>query len=250
MTKAWLACLTTTALATATAAALSAEGDNREEDGSRRGERRGLRQAALAGAHLAEHRSLPGWTLGGRGRRAQPAHDLLLRRHGRRGLQDHERRSRLEARHGRPDRHGLGGSRRGRRVGPERRVCRHGRGVPARQPLARRRGLQVHGCGQDLGAGGPQGHAAHRRVGGPSQEPRPRLRGRAGPRLRPQPGARRLPQPRRRQDLGQGPLRGREHGGGGPGHGPHQPARALRRHCTRCGAAPWGFDSGGPGSGL
>ena len=226
------------------AAQVPAKGDPKAAKARGRGSR--LRQGRAPGPHLAQHRPLSRRPVGGGGGRREPAHDLLLRGHGGRGLQDHERRGRLEARDGRPARHRIRGRHRGGGVGPERGVRRHGRGLPARQPLARRRGLQVGGRGQDLDEHRPQGHPPHRRRGRPSREPRPRLRGRPRPRLRAEPGARRLPEPGRRQDLGQGPLRGREHGRGGAGHGPLQPPRALRRHVPGA-AQPLGLRQRRPG---
>ena len=59
---------------------------------------------------------------------------------------------------------------------------------------------------------------------------RHRARLRAGPRVRPAAGARRLPHDRRRQDLDEGALRGREHRLLRPRDGPVEPAHPLRRH--------------------
>ena len=95
---------------------------------------------------------------------------------------------------------------------PERHLRRQRRGPAAARPVRRRRHLQIDRRGQDLDAPRPARRPAdpadHRR----SPQPRPRLRRGARPPLRPERGARHLPLHRRRPDVPEGPLQGREHG--------------------------------------
>ena len=104
-----------------------------------------------------------------------------------------------------------------------------GEGLQRPDLSRRRRRLQIHRRRQDLEEHGPARRPAdsgdHRR----SEESRPRLRRRARPSVRAQRRARRLPLDRRRQDLAEGALQGREHRRHGPGLRPGQRADGLRR---------------------
>ncbi len=126
--------------------------------------------------------------------------------------------------------HRLGGRHRGGAVRPQRRLRRHGLGVPARQRLSRRRRLQVHRRRRDLAPRRSRRDAAHHQGAHPPQGPRRRLRRRPRPRLRAEPRARRLPHHRRRPALAQGAVRERQGGRRRPGDGRRQSAGALRRH--------------------
>ena len=94
---------------------------------------------------------------------------------------------------------------------PEHRLCRERGGPPAARPLGRRRDLPLDGRRKDLDAPRPPRRPAdppdHRR----SAQPRPGLRRRPRPSLRTERRAGHLPLDRRRADLPEGPLQGREH---------------------------------------
>ena len=86
-----------------------------------------------------------------------------------------------------------------------------GEGLAAARPLGRRRHLQVDRRRQDLDASRPSRRPAdsghHRR----SAQREPAVRRRARPSVRSERGARRLSLDRRRRDVPEGPLQGREH---------------------------------------
>ena len=137
-----------------------------------------------------------------RGRRARPAARLLHGRDRGRGLEDDERRDRVDADHRRPGEDGLGRRDRGGPVRPERPLRRHGRELHPRQRLPRRRRLPLDRRGQDLDARGPARHDADRPHPRPPTGPRPRLRGRPRPHVGTARRAGRLPLEGRREDAG------------------------------------------------
>ena len=114
----------------------------------------------------------------------------------------------------------------------------------------RRRRVQVHGQGQDLAARGPVRQQAHLASPHPSQQPGPRVRGRAGPRLGAQRRAGLVPLQRRGRQLGQGPLRERQ----GGRHRPCRWTRPTPASCTppsgRCSATPGRFRAAAPIAGC
>ena len=85
-------------------------------------------------------------------------------------------------------------------------------------------------AGKTLDAPGTARDEADRPHPRPPAQSRPRVRGRARAHLGPQPGARRLPLEGRRQDLGEGAVRRRQHGRRRPRDGSLEPERALRGH--------------------
>ncbi len=111
---------------------------------------------------------------------------------------------------------------------PEHHLRRQRRGPAPARPLGRRRHLQVDRRGQDLdpprAARRPADPADRRRPA----RPRPRVRGGARPPLRPERGARRVPLARRRQDLGEGAVQGREHRRVGVDDRSRAPRRRVR----------------------
>ena len=113
---------------------------------------------------------------------------------------------------------------------PEDRLGGHRRVVDAQQHLGRRRPLQDDRRRRHLAARRPRELRAHRPHPGEPGRRQHRLRLRHRPPLGQPRGARRLQDGRRRQDLEEGPLRGRRHrllrpGGRSPG-----PVDPLRRH--------------------
>ena len=136
--------------------------------------------------------------------------------------------------------HGLD-RRPGRRaVAPRHALRRERRGPAAARPLRRRRHLQVDGRGEDVDAPRPSRRASRsRRLAVRPARPGPRFRGGPRPPVRPERRARRLPVDGRRQDVGEGPLQGREHGRLGRGVRPVESGRRLRRALGRA-AGPVG----------
>ena len=98
----------------------------------------------------------------------------------------------------------------GRALEQGHRLGRHRRGQPAQLGQLRRRRLQVDRRRQDLEEHGPREDLPDRSDRDPSEEPGRRLRRRARPPLRPERGARPLQDDRRRQDVDEGPLQGRQ----------------------------------------
>ena len=86
-----------------------------------------------------------------------------------------------------------------------------GEGLAAARSLGRRRHLQIDRRRQDLDAPRPARRPADPADRRRPAQPEPALRRRARPSLRPERGARRLPLDRRRPDLREGALQGREH---------------------------------------
>ena len=137
------------------------------------------------------------------------------------------------------------------RVGPERRLRRHGRETRPRQRLARRRRLQVDRRRQDLDARRPRAtrgtsaaSASTRRT--PTSSTSPRSGHLFGPNkergvFRSKDGGKTWEQVLFVDD---------EAGRRRPGHGPDQPAHPLRRAPGSVQRTPWSLESGGPGSGL
>ena len=115
-------------------------------------------------------------------------------------------------------------------VDPERHLRRQRRGPAAARPLDRRRHLQVHRRRQDLDAPRPARRPAdpadHRRP----DESRSAVRRRARPPVRAERGARHLPLDRRRHDVREGALQGREH----RRHRPGVRSRRTRITSTPC----------------
>ena len=101
---------------------------------------------ALQSAALAQHRSVSRRPRHRGGGRSRSAARLLHGRDGRRRLEDRRRRHHLGSDHRRLREDRLGRRDRGRAVGPERDLRRHGRGLHPQQLLARRRRLQVDRC--------------------------------------------------------------------------------------------------------
>ena len=139
---------------------------------------------------------------------------------------------------------------RGRAVRSEHPLCRQRRRPAAAGSLRRRRHLQIHRRGQDLAASRP---ARGRRSARSSSIRRTRTAVRRGarPSVRSQRGARRLPLHRRRRDVAEGALQGREH----RRHRPGVRLRRTPRRSTRCsGRRARGRgrydDAAGPTSGL
>ena len=112
-----------------------------------------------------------------------------------------------------------------------------GRGQHPRQRGPGQRHLQVDRRRQDVAARVEAGRP-DRHDGRPPEEPRRRLRGRARQAVRSQPRARRLPHARRRQDVGEGPLRGPRHRRLRRGPRPDEPARSSSPASGRRAAAP------------
>ena len=153
---------------------------------------------------------------------------LLRGRRLGRDLQDDGRRRQLGA-HLRQSARLVDRLSRRRPVGRERRLGRDRRDVHPQRHLPGERHLQVDRRRQDLEMHGAREHGPHRPDRHRSAEPGRRLRRGHGPRLRAPAGARRVPHHRRRQDLGAGALRRREHRVLRHRHGPDQPANPLRR---------------------
>jgi hypothetical protein len=114
-------------------------------------------------------------------------------------------------------------ARRHRGVGSERGLRRNGGVAHPRQPLARRRRLQVDRRRQVLEERGALRLTADRARARAPEEPGPRLRGRARPRVGTQCRARDLPLRGRRQELEEDPLRRRQDGRLRSHDGPQQP---------------------------
>ena len=166
---------------------------------------------------LAQHRPQPRRPIDcRRGREGPPARGVLRRRR-RRAVEDDRCRQHLGAGHRRPDQQLLGRRRRGLRVEPRHRVHRHGRVVHPRQHHARRRRLQVHRRGQDLGEGRLRQRRRHLQDPHPPHQPRHRLRRGLRAVLRAERRARRVQEHRRRQDLAAHAVPRSAHGRGGPG---------------------------------
>ena len=116
----------------------------------------------------------------------------------------------------------------GRRVEPEHRLRRHGRGMPARQHLVRGRRLQVDRRRQDVDACRPRRQQSDRPDANSSHQRRRRLRRGDRTSLRTKRRARRVPDEGRRQDVAEGPLRRRQDRRRGHRAGPIEPADSLR----------------------
>ncbi len=123
----------------------------------------------------------------------------------------------------------------GRAVGSERDLRRQRRGPAASRPGGRRRHLQVHRCRPDVDPS-----RAARRAADPEDRRRSeRIRTGCSSRssghpVRPERGARHLPFDRRRQDVPESALQGREHRRQGRGHR----SRRIRTSSTRrCGSS-------------
>ena len=159
--------------------------------------------------------------------RARAAAHVLLRRHGRRRLEDDGRRLELGDRLRQVLQDGLRRRARRRSLRPERDLRRHGRRLHPRQHVGRRRRLEVDRRRQDVGVRRPRGHAADPARARPPGEPGPRLRRGARPHVGPEPRPRDLPLDGRRQDLEEGPLRRREDRRVRPRHGRDEPAHPL-----------------------
>ena len=144
----------------------------------------------------------------------------------------------------------VGGRHRGLRVGPERRLRRHGRVADPRQPLPRRRRVEVHRRGPHLAERRPDDTRHIARVRIHPTNPDLVYVAAQGHAWGPNAGARHLPVAGRRQDVAEGALRGRRDGGGGPGDGPEQPAHPLRGVLAGRPAALGAASAAGPGSGL
>ena len=181
-------------------------------------------------ARVAQHRALARRPGGGGGGRARTAPRLLLRRHGRRRLEDHGRRRQLEP----DDATGRSAPARWARVAvapSDPNVVYVGMGE------ACIRGNVSHGDGvyRSTDAGKTWTHVGLReteQIGRVRVHParsRPRLRRGARPHVRAQQGARRLPRRRTAGDLAARAVRRREHGRRRPRDGRDQPARAVRR---------------------
>ncbi len=175
------------------------------------------------------HRAVPGRPRHGGHRGSRPAERPLLRRNRRRSLEDDRRRDELGSglRQGPEDRlRGRGGR---RRVGPERRLGRDGRGADPRERLARRRRLALDGRRTDVEERRPDGHAADLGAEGPPEGPRRGVGGGAGKGLGSERGARDLPDEGRREDVDARPLRRRRDGCERPRPRPVEPEDPLRR---------------------
>ena len=176
---------------------------------------------------------------------------LLLRRDGRRRLEDDRRRLELGGRLGQGLQDRLGRRDRRRGVGSERRLRRDGGGADPRQRLARRRRLQVDRRREGPGrTSGSARHAQISRVRVHPKEPGPRLR--RGARARLGPNAERGIF--RSKDGGKTwdevLFVEREDGRVRPRHGPDEPAHPLRRLLAGRDGGRGSSSRGGPGSGL
>ncbi len=148
-----------------------------------------------------------------------PEH-LVFRRSRRRRVEKHRCRRFVEAHVRRPEDR-VDRRDRGRRLGPQRHLCRFGGSLSARQYHLRRRRLQISGRGPHLEEHGAARHAADRRRDRASQQPGHRARRRSRTCLRSERGTGRVPQRGRRADLEQGLVQG-------PGH-----------RCDRRGIRSW-----------
>ena len=166
--------------------------------------------------------------------RGRPDHLLGRHRLGR-AAQDRQQRHHLRAsvRQGSDRLH----RRRVRRaVEQEHRLGRHRREQPAQLRLVRRRRLQVDRRRQDLEEHGAEEVVPDRPDRRPSEEPGHRLRRRPRPAVRPERGARPVQDDRRRQDLGEDPLRRRQDRRHRHRHAPGRPGDAARRDVGSGGA--------------
>ena len=120
---------------------------------------------------------------------------------------------------------------------PERHLRRQRRSAAPAGPLDRRRRLQIHGRRQDLDAPRPARRAADSRDRRRPAQRQPAVRRGARPSLRPERGARHLPLDRRRRDLPEGPVQGREHRRQRRRHRSVEPRHRLRDAVGRAAGA-------------
>ena len=168
------------------------------------------RSAHVLGDAMANDRAAPREPHQGRGGDSRSAERVLHRRRERRRVEDDRLRPHLDPDFRRPaDR--LDRRDRARAVEPEHHLRRKRRGTAAPRPLDRRRHLQVDRRRQDLDAPRPA-----RRTADSADRRRPArsesaVRRRPGPPVRPERRARLVPLDRRRRDVSESLIQGREH---------------------------------------
>ncbi len=162
-----------------------------------------------------------------RGGRAGRSGRLLLRRRGRRSVEDRRRRLDLES-DLRPRRLRVGRSPGDRAVGREGDLRRHRPDPGALRHRVGRRRVSVGRRRRDVDARRPRSHAGHRPDRRRSARCQRRRRRRARAHVRQQPRARDLPHGGRRENLGARALRGREDGRRRPRGGSGESLDSLR----------------------